>query len=552
MRTTPEAVSKHYTERGWWGHDTLHSFFQQALLASPNRLALIDPPNRTDLLAGNPKRLSFKDLDLQADRLAEKFYSAGLRQGDIVLLQVPNVAEIVLAYLAAARLGIIVSPLAMQYGQYELQQFADTVNPKAYITIPQFMGNTFASEQAGVLPNSCRVITISEAVLDGTDTNSVSEAAYQDYKSDLVQDANDIFTICWTSGTTGRSKGVPRSHNHWLSSTLACEDAIRLDKHAVILNPFPFVNMAAIGGFLYYWLKLQATLVLHHPYDPGVFLTQLQTEKVEYTIAPPAVLTRLLHTKEQVLAHFDLSSVKTIGAGSAPLSPSMISGFAEEFGIDVVNIFGSNEGMAILSGPEEVPDTSERAWFFPRYGRSEYQWRNRISERIQTKLVDPKTGKEITEPGIPGECLVRGVTVFDGYYQSPDDNANAFTEDGYFRSGDLFEIAGNNNQFYRFVGRCKSLILRGGMNISPEELDEILESHPDVIEAAVGSYPDEVLGEKICAYVVLADGIEMTLEGLVSFFEQKKVAKFKWPERLKVLDALPRNPMNKVMRSELS
>ncbi|MEM7360483.1 MAG: class I adenylate-forming enzyme family protein [Pseudomonadota bacterium] len=548
MQTTPKSLIDNYTAQGWWGDDTLHTLLQNAVSLSPDQLALADPQNRGDLVGGDPKRLTYSELETHADDLAARLFAAGLRQGDIVLLQMPNVVEIVLAYLAAARLGLIVSPLAMQYGQHELKQFADTVAPKAYIGIESFMGQPFAAEQADGLPEGCAMVSISGS----EQAEAVDKGDYQSYMAGLSHDANDIFTICWTSGTTGRSKGVPRSHNHWRSSTLASEDAIRLAENAIMLNPFPFVNMAAIGGFLFYWLKVRATMILHHPFDPMVFLSQLQNEKVEYTIAPPAVLTRLLQTKDQIKAGFDLSALRIIGSGSAPLSPHMISGFKDEFGIDVVNIFGSNEGMAFLSGPEDVVDTSDRAWFFPRFGRAEHQWGNRIATQVETKLVDTETGAEITEPGQPGECLIRGTTVFDGYYQAPEDNASAFTDDGYFRSGDLFEIAGDNNQYYRFVGRCKSLIVRGGMNISPEELDEVIEANPDVIEAAVNGYADEVMGEKVAAFVVLAEGKSMTLDDLTAYLAEKKVAKFKWPEQLTVLEALPRNAMNKVMRSQLS
>jgi non-ribosomal peptide synthetase component E (peptide arylation enzyme) len=166
-------------------------------------------------------------------------------------------------------------------------------------------------------------------------------------------------------------------------------------------------------------------------------------------------------------------------------------------------------------------------------------------------LVDIDTGEEVSEPGRIGECLIKGCTVFDGYYEAPDDNAHAFSDDGYFRSGDLFEIAGDLNQYYRFVGRCKSLILRGGVNISPEELDEILMGHPAIAEVAVAGYADEVMGERVAAFVVLHAEQSLTLEQLKSFMRDLSVAAFKWPERLEIVSALPRNAMNKVVRDQL-
>jgi len=218
----------------------------------------------------------------------------------------------------------------------------------------------------------------------------------------------------------------------------------------------------------------------------------------------------------------------------------------------IINIFGSNEGMAILSSPSDVPDPELRASFFPRFGRHEFKWDNRISNQIKTKLIDLETGVEIVEPSTPGELLISGATVFDGYYESPKDNKEAFSIDGYFRSGDLFEISDENNQFYKFVGRCKSLIVRGGVNISPEELDELISSHENIAEAVVVAYPDNIMGEKICAVLVPHENKVVTLLDICSYLEEKKVAKFKWPERLLTIKALPRNAMNKVVRSELA
>ena len=584
MRTSPSTTIEHYQRLGWWGKATLRSLFDKALRDFADREALLDPPNRQALVGGEPNRLSYAQIDALTDKLGCLMYASGLRQGDKVLLQMPNVVEIVLVYLAASRLGLIVSPVAMQYGQFELATIDKLIRPRAYIGFNNFKGASFAAPQSDCLDDDCQTliidgrdfcqsVTIDTSALSafggiraksidakGVESNppdaetfdtEALESAYQCYIEQLEIDANDIFTICWTSGTTGRSKGVPRSHNHWLASTLASQDAIKLRPGAVMLNPFPFINMAAIGGFLFYWLQIGAKLVLHHPFEANLLMSQLQNEAVQYTIFPPAVLSQLLGNKDIINQQFDLSSVEIVGSGSAPLSPGMITGFKAEFDIDVVNIFGSNEGMSLLSNATDVPDPADRAGFFPRFGRADLAWDNRIAARIETKLVDIDSGEEITERGRAGECLIKGPTVFDGYYDAPDDNASAFSADGYFRSGDLFEIDGDRDQFYRFVGRCKSLILRGGVNISPEELDEILIGHPAIAEVAVAGYADQQMGERIAAFAVLHAGESLTLEQLTGYMRDLSVAAFKWPERLEILTTLPRNAMNKVMRNQL-
>jgi len=547
--TSPDIISK-YVKAGWWGEVTLNSIFASAVKDNPKSLAICDPINRDKMVSGNMLRLSFSELESHVEHVAHCLYVNGLRRNDKIILQMPNVVEIVLVYLAASRLGLIISPVAMEYGHHELKFIGDTIKPKAYIAFREFKNSEFGAVQGAIFDKSCKKLFFGIGGVFENKNEKLND--YLKYKESIKVNANDIMTICWTSGTTGRSKGVPRSHNHWLSSTLASEDAIKLKTGAVMLNPFPFINMAAIGGFLFYWLKVRGRLILHHPFDPNVYLSQIQNEKVEYTIAPPAVLTRLLQTKDQIKANFDLSSLRVIGSGSAPLSKEMVQGFENEFDVSIINIFGSNEGMAILSSPSDVLNPELRASFFPRFGRDEFEWDNRISQQIKTKLIDPETGVEIVDPSVPGELLISGATVFDGYYNSPLDNKEAFSSDGYFRSGDLFEISGENNQFYKFVGRCKSLIVRGGVNISPEELDELISSHEQISEAVVVAYPDDIMGEKVCAVIVPHEGQVITLLDICSFLEELKVAKFKWPEKLLTIKALPRNAMNKVVRSELA
>ena len=361
MRTSPSTTIEHYQNLGWWGKATLRSLFDEALRDFADREALLDPPNRQALVGGEPNRLSYTQIDALTDKLGCLMYASGLRQGDKLLLQMPNVVEIVLVYLAASRLGLIVSPVAMQYGHFELAYIDQLIRPRAYVGFNTFKGASFAEPQSDCLGESCQTL-----IIDGRDfcqsvasdlsaglnfadigahslefkaSNSATlSAAYQDYVKQLEVDANDIFTICWTSGTTGRSKGVPRSHNHMLASTLASQDAIKLRTGAVMLNPFPFINIAAIGGFLFYWLQLGAKLVLHHPFEANLLISQLQNEAVQYTIFPPAMLSQLLSNKDIINRQFDLSSLEIVGSGSAPLTPEMITGFKSEFDIDLTPV----------------------------------------------------------------------------------------------------------------------------------------------------------------------------------------------------------------------
>jgi len=247
---------------------------------------------------------------------------------------------------------------------------------------------------------------------------------------------------------------------------------------------------------------------------------------------------------------FDFSALRCIGSGSAPLAPWMIRTFSEKYGKEIINFYGSNEGIALYSTPDTATEPEVRASMFPRMGCAGMPWKGLTHETVRTRVVKVDTEEEITEPGQPGELLFDGSTVFDGYLGVS--NEEVFTSDGWFRTGDLVEICGEPPNYYRIVGRCKDIINRGGMKISPAEIDILLEGFPGLAEGAVCSYPDEALGEKVCACIVAqADSDAPSLEEINSYLLGKGLAKFKLPEKLRLLDALPRNPLGKVQRNQL-
>jgi acyl-CoA synthetase (AMP-forming)/AMP-acid ligase II len=311
------------------------------------------------------------------------------------------------------------------------------------------------------------------------------------------------------------------------------------------------VNMAGIGGTFLPWLVTGSTLVLHHPFDQEIFLQQIATERATFTVAGPALLTKLLH-EPGVLDATDISSLRIVGSGSSALPAEVVRGWEIERGVEVANLYGSNEGVGLVNGASSVPDPADRSTLFPRWGRPEVEWPGvRASQWGSSRLVDVETGEEITEPGRPGELRMKGPGVFAGYLASQH-VADPFDEDGYCRSGDLFEIAGERNQYYRYVDRHKDIIIRGGFNISAAEVENLVLSHPDVAEAAAVGYPDPVLGERTCVFVVLKDPAgSLSLGELCDYLAAKSVASYKLPERLEIVPSMVRNPLGKVVKEEL-
>ncbi|MDG0965874.1 MAG: class I adenylate-forming enzyme family protein [SAR86 cluster bacterium] len=545
-----------FTDKGWWGNDTLYSLFQDALAQCKDQEGLVDPENRPNIAGDSPKRLTYQEIHETVERYAGTFFEQGMKKDDIAIVQLPNIVELPMVYLALSKLGVICSPVPMQYGAYEITSIIDETNPKAFISIQTFNGNSHAKKFSAIFNNG--ELTFSLGSIDGfIDLHKYqpSEQSFKDqqsYADDNPTSANDIFTICWTSGTTGTPKGVPRSHNLWLPMAKAAAFVSETEEGDTLLNPFPMINMASIGGFLFNWLLCKGKLIQHHPFDLNVFLAQITDEKVKYTIAPPAIMNMLLNNPA-ILDQQDFSSLRSIGCGGAPLSEWMVESFQNKYNLTVQNIFGSNEGATLLSSRNEIEDPNLRAKYFPRFGVEGLDWSNPVSKLVRTKLVDVETNEEIQESSRPGELLISGATVFDGYWNAPDANAEVFDDEGYFRTGDLFEISPDETRqkYYKFCGRCKDLIIRGGMNISPEELDNLLSSHPKLLEVAVTGYEDEILGEKVGVVAVLAEGETVSLEDIITFLEAKKIAKYKLPEDLRIIDVLPKNPVGKVLRREL-
>ena len=582
---SPERIAE-YTAQGWWGTRTLHAGFAEVAAYHPQREAVVDAPNRADLTDGAPRRLTYAQLAEEVDQLAVRLWRLGLRRDDIVIVQLVNSVEQYVVYLACLKLGLIISPVPVQYREHELEQILTLTQARAVVTATRVLKHQAAAMWVGLaqrhpslahvlaygagVPAGARGVLEAEGEAPSCGTavaaSSVGRgaaaparpAADASWQADLAKvnavaasiSANDIATLCWTSGTEAAPKGVPRSHNEWWIVAPSVIEAAGLQPGMRLLNPFPLVNMAGISACFATWISLEATVVQHHPFDLEVFLAQLRAERIDYTVCPPAILTQLQQQPER-LAGIDFQRLSRIGSGSAPLSEWVVQGWADR-GVDVINYFGSNEGAALTGSPLDIPQPAQRARYFARGGTPERFSKISTAQKIRTRLVDPDTGAEVTAPGVPGELRVSGPTIFTGYFRNPEATARAFDEQGSYRSGDLFEIAGERGQFLRFVGRCKDIVVRGGMKISAVELETLLLACPGVRDAAVIGTPDPVLGERVCACVVPAPGAELTLDGLVAWLRHERhVAGYKLPEHLWLLPTLPRNPLGKILKREL-
>ena len=509
---------------------TIDELVRRAVSHRADAEALADAPNREAIDGGAPQRLTWAEVDARIDGAARALAAAGVEVGTPVGIQLPNVVELPITILACFRLGAVAVPFPVQHRAHELRHGLATAGFAVFVT-------------ADRADRPDQVATVTELFGDAvTVLAPTTQPAPPVAPADIGADARA--TICWTSGTTGTPKGVPRTHAQWMASSgfQVAELDLRADDR--ILCPFPVVNMAGIGGMLVTWTETGSFLALHHPLDLQVFLGQIPGERISYTVVPPAALNMLL-ANEAMLDQLDLSSIRKIASGSAPLDPWMVEGWQQR-GVEIVNVFGSNEGAAMMSTQAAVPDPTERARYFP------------VPERpgVEVRLVDVADETEITTTGTVGELRFRGITVFDGYIRTGDtgnDDA-VFDDDGWYRTGDLFEYVGDAEppRLLRFVDRAKDIIIRGGMNISAAELEAMIADHPAIIECAAVGYPDRDLGEKVGVFAVVApDAAAPTLADLVEHLRDHEIASYKLPERLELIDALPRNPVGKVVKPDL-
>jgi acyl-CoA synthetase (AMP-forming)/AMP-acid ligase II len=556
MGLHPAERVREYRAKGYWNDDMIDALLRERVRVHGDIPAITDPLNREALLDGPFRVLTWPQLDEEVSRLAQVLLDEGIGTGDVVGVQLPNTTEIAIAFLAIVRIGAIVAPFPVQYRAWELTHLGNVAQARLFITAGRIGQRPAAAEIAGLrgqIPSLRTVAAFGPDLPEGVVSlgDRMAAAGNRDglaaHLASFSPDPNDCVTICWTSGTESTPKGVQRTHYDWMAMCTGTVEGPDLTDADVLLNPFPMVNMAGINGMFLPWLKVGGLLVQHHPFDLATFLRQISEHHATYTCAPPALLTALLHN-EALLAQTDISSLRILGSGSTPLAPSLLQGWHDRYGIEIINFYGSNEGIALLGTPKDIPDPAVRAVYFPRY--SVRDWEFTMARTTLARIVDPQSGAEITDAGVPGELRIKGPGVFPGYLPAsgvPD----PFDEDGYLKTGDILEIAGDDLEYLHYVDRSKDMVVRGGMKISAAELEGFIAGHPKVADVAVVAYPDEMLGERACAVVVPRPGETVTLAEIVAYLRDLGIATFKLPERLELRDELPRNPLGKILKRDL-
>jgi acyl-CoA synthetase (AMP-forming)/AMP-acid ligase II len=545
---------------GLWRSET----WGDCLLGNVDRfgtqMCVIDAFNKASFMQSPMRRLDWESFELAVDNCAESLFLRGVRSGQVVGVQMPNCAELMVTYLAINRLGAIVSPYPVAYRRHEIATLSRIGSAEFFITTDDCLKRDLVSDLTTVAEDRGLSGGVLRWNAGGDDGPSIisdaavfsgkrpTDTAYREYVEALEVDINDCVLIMFTSGTTGDPKGVPRAHGDSLFNGVSNTIHPSLTDQSVILNPLPMVNAGGIGGIMMPWLVSGACLVQHDPFDLEIFLQQVEQERVTYSIVAPATLNDL--AKDVALYEkYDLSSFKTVGAGSAPLSGWAIEVWEDRFGVEVINFFGATEGVQLTADCDTVPEPSERGRYVPVPRSTGFKWRQDIHRQPRIRLVDLDSERDVEREGQPGELRFWSPGLFSGYLHGVGE---PFDEMGYFRTGDLFEYRTADLDMLFHVDRSKDLIIRGGLNISAAELETVLISHPKIAEVAAVGKKDERLGERTCIFVVpVAVQEPPLLDEITEFLESCQVAKFKFPEFLEVVEQLPKNPMGKVLKRQL-
>lgn len=534
MRFHDDELIESYTRDGHWGERTLLDVLDETVERLADGIALVDPPDRDALVGTQARKMTWSSFGRSVDGIAAALTERGIGRDDVVIVQLPNLWELPALYFAISRAGALIAPMPVQWRERELRHIASLTGAKAYVGAEAVKGTPLMAYADAVLATDVLRIDLAELV----NMAAVARAGCLP-----AVDANDAFSLCWTSGTEAEPKGCPLTHNNWLFQGESFRRATGLQDGHRIVGPAPIVNMTGVG-IMVMWLLTGGTLMLHQPLNLPVLLEQLP--QADFSVLVPAILTMLLKLPEEQQP--DFSNTQSIATGSAPPSAWAIQEFRNRWGVEVVNVFGQNEGTILAAGADDVPDPSKRARHFPWWGKRGAIWKSGI-EGIDLRLID-ESGAECRHVGDVGELAYRGPNVFPGYFRAPELNAQLFLSEGHLRTGDLFAILDEDH--IGFVDRKKDIIIRGGHNVSAAEVEVVALGHPGVADAAAVAVPDEVLGERVCLFVVPTDAsAPPTLDDIASFMRGEGLAIYKTPERLEVRQEIPRNPVGKILKRKL-
>ncbi len=508
-----------YTAKGYWNNASLSELWDRNALARGDAEAIVD--SRT--------RLTWGEAKLWIGRLASRFVELGLARDEMIVAQLPNCVELSLLRVACEKAGILLMQLLPALRRNDVEGILKRVEP-AGVVVPSERGShdylgMINEIRPGLKKLRYLFVSGTEGPPDAISMRQVMTAAappkYQpeDLRPRTIP-GTEFFLVIHTSGTTG----FPKFAEHPMCSRLSTFKVLAQDCGVTsadtvsIFGPAP----ASYNGFGYFAApQVGCRTVILERFDARQALNIIQKERITVLGLVPAQLQLMIN--EPDFKKFDLGSLRVIACMGSFLPPELGARAEETIGCTIINVYGGVDTGAISFVSSKDPPPVR----FNTVGRP--------FPGTEIKLCDEK-GRPVTKGG-SGVIWARGPCLASGFYGDEQQTREVWTTDGWTSTGDIGEFDPSGNLVIK--GRAKDVIIRGGQNIYPAEIESLLFTHPGIFNAAVVAMPDPVLGEKACAYVVLRDGRRFAFEELVSFLKDKDIASFKLPERLEIVDKMP-------------
>lgn len=485
----------------------LHSLFRPALVDSADKPGL-DFQGTT---------WTFGQLEANANRLARRLLEAGIERGDRISVYMRNRPELILAYLAASKAGFIFTPINILYRSGEIAHILDDAEPKAILL--DRAADEHVAPLAAERPGIRKIFAeeIADWIADANPAPLDGEPPV----------ASDPMALVYTSGTTGRPKGATLTQANFAANAQSLVEAWRITSDDRMLLTLPLFHVHGLGNGLHTWLATGYRLRLMERFRKETIVDDFLDFQPTVFFGVPTMYERLMETPPEAAKEIG-GFMRLFVSGSAPLPAATLERFQALFGHRILERYGMSETMMNTSNPYEG-DRRAGSVGPPLPG-------------ITIRVCDPESGEEVPEGSI-GEVQIQGPNVFSGYWRRSEATAEAFTDDGFFRSGDLGFLDADG--YVTLQGRGKELIISSGFNVYPREVEEFLQTLPGVLEAAVVGMPDPLKGEAPAAFLVVEDGVDLDA---VQDSCSGKLASFKIPKTFERVDALPRNALGKVQK----
>ncbi|HBC1361096.1 TPA: medium-chain fatty-acid--CoA ligase [Escherichia coli] len=514
-----------YRQQGLWGDASLADYWQQTARAMPDKIAVVD---------NHGASYTYSALDHAASCLANWMLAKGIESGDRIAFQLPGWCEFTVIYLACLKIGAVSVPLLPSWREAELVWVLNKCQAKMFFA-PTLFKQTRPVDLIlplqNQLPQLQQIVGV-DKLAPATSALSLSQiiADNTPLTTAITVHGDELAAVLFTSGTEGLPKGVMLTHNNILASERAYCARLNLTWQDVFMMPAPLGHATGFLHGVTAPFLIGARSVLLDIFTPDACPALLEQQRCTCMLGATPFVYDLLNLLEKQPA--DLSALRFFLCGGTTI-PKKVARECQQRGIKLLSVYGSTE-----SSPHAVVNLDDP---LSRFMHTD----GYAAAGVEIKVVDD--ARKTLPPGCEGEEASRGPNVFMGYFDEPELTARALDEEGWYYSGDLCRM--DEAGYIKITGRKKDIIVRGGENISSREVEDILLQHPKIHDACVIAMPDERLGERSCAYVVLkAPHHSLSLEEVVAFFSRKRVAKYKYPEHIVVIEKLPRTASGKIQK----